>query len=348
MATVLLPYVQLYTAKGRSYAYYRRGAVRERLAGDIGSPEFLAAYHAAAEKFSNCRLPRGATEQWPEGSLGALILAWQAHTAFTKLQKKTQEGYLWGLSCLTDAQKALPVARMDRAWIIRTQDKLASTPGKANYFVTVLKKALFWGIDRGWLKTNPAMKIERLSSGPGYRAWSNAEIAAFTGPEALAFALPVLLALYTGQRRGDVLCLPWSAYDGHSISLTQSKTGTMVSIPAHPVLKKALDIAALNKTAITICTRPDGHAWRESHFAHAFAAKRIALQLPDDTQFHGLRHSAASRLAEAGASDAQIQAVTGHKSRQMVEHYTKGARTKKMAGDAIAMLPRRQIKNGNV
>jgi integrase len=37
--------------------------------------------------------------------------------------------------------------------------------------------------------------------------------------------LPLLLALWTGQRQGDLLRLPWSAYDGEHIRLRQSKTG---------------------------------------------------------------------------------------------------------------------------
>jgi integrase len=43
--------------------------------------------------------------------------------------------------------------------------------------------------------------------------------------------LRLLLALWTGQRQGDLLRLPWSAYDGTHIRLRQGKTGTRVVIP---------------------------------------------------------------------------------------------------------------------
>jgi hypothetical protein len=39
--------------------------------------------------------------------------------------------------------------------------------------------------------------------------------------------LPLLLALWTGQRQGDLLRLPWSAYDGKYIRLRQSKGGSV-------------------------------------------------------------------------------------------------------------------------
>ncbi len=42
----------------------------------------------------------------------------------------------------------------------------------------------------------------------------------------------------------------------------------------------------------------------------------------DDFRFHDLRHSTASYLAMNGASLAEIAAVLGHKTLQMVKRYT--------------------------
>ena len=41
----------------------------------------------------------------------------------------------------------------------------------------------------------------------------------------------ILLALWTGQRLGGLLRLPWSGYDGKYFRLRQSKSGTRVGIP---------------------------------------------------------------------------------------------------------------------
>jgi integrase len=41
----------------------------------------------------------------------------------------------------------------------------------------------------------------------------------------------LVLALQTGQRQGDLLKLPWSAYDGTWIRLKQHKTGRKVNVP---------------------------------------------------------------------------------------------------------------------
>ena len=39
-------------------------------------------------------------------------------------------------------------------------------------------------------------------------------------------------------------------------------------------------------------------------------------------RFHDLRHQAITELAEAGTSDATLQALAGHLSRKMMEHYS--------------------------
>jgi len=50
----------------------------------------------------------------------------------------------------------------------------------------------------------------------------------------------------------------------------------------------------------------------------------------------------ARRLAEAGCSEKQIAAITGHKSLSLVAHYTKAASQEQMAVDAMAKLAARR------
>ena len=39
-------------------------------------------------------------------------------------------------------------------------------------------------------------------------------------------------------------------------------------------------------------------------------------------RFHDLRHEAVSRLVEAGLSDQEVSAISGHRSMQMLKRYT--------------------------
>src|SRR5262245_10477054 len=70
------------------------------------------------------------------------------------------------------------------------------------------------------------------------------------------------------------------------------------------------------------------------------SATRWVVGLPDDCVLHALRKTAARKLAEAGYSEYEIKAITGHVSSRMVAHYTKGANQKKRATAAILKLER--------
>ena len=51
---------------------------------------------------------------------------------------------------------------------------------------------------------------------------------------------PTVMAVWTGQRQGDLLALTWTAYDGSSIRLRQSKRGRYVVIPVKAPLMAAV------------------------------------------------------------------------------------------------------------
>jgi integrase len=53
---------------------------------------------------------------------------------------------------------------------------------------------------------------------------------------------------------------------------------------------------------------------------------------------HGLRKTAARKLAEAGATEEQIKPIAGHTTSAMVAHYVKGANQRKLAKAAILKL----------
>jgi site-specific recombinase XerD len=54
--------------------------------------------------------------------------------------------------------------------------------------------------------------------------------------------------------------------------------------------------------------------------------------------FHGLRHTAATKLADAGADDKTIAAITGYKSMSQIQRYTRTASQKHRATAAIRLI----------
>jgi integrase len=107
------------------------------------------------------------------------------------------------------------------------RDKLAAKSRRqADYAWTVLARVLSWSKDRGKITVNPCERGGRIYSGSrAENIWSAEQEAAFLKSAPAHLHLPLLLALWTGQRQGDLLRLPWSAYSGTVIKLRQSKTG---------------------------------------------------------------------------------------------------------------------------
>ena len=72
----------------------------------------------------------------------------------------------------------------------------------------------------------------------------------------------------------------------------------------------------------------------------------VAAGLPDRCVPHGLRKAAARRLAEAGCSEKQIAAVTGHTTLKEVARYTRAANQERLAADAVArLIEQKAVKN---
>jgi len=75
-----------------------------------------------------------------------------------------------------------------------------------------------------------------------------------------------MLAVWTGQRQGDLLDLTWSAYDGAQLRVKQSKGGRRVLVPEAGPLKLVLDNAAKNKKTLTILSTTQNTPWTSDGF----------------------------------------------------------------------------------
>jgi integrase len=79
--------------------------------------------------------------------------------------------------------------------------------------------------------------------------------------------------------------------------------------------------------------------------SRAIGAWRLAAKPFRGLRFHDLRHQAITELAEAGATDATLMAVSGHLSREMLEHYShvrmaaKREAVEKLSGGLIGPPP---------
>ena len=116
----------------------------------------------------------------------------------------------------------------------------------------------------------------------------------------------MLLLLYTGQRRSDVVQMKWSQFDGEIIEVAQQqKTGEYVAIPCHHWLRAAL--STLPRHSEYILTGERGTPYHPESLAHAVRRQLHAIGI-HGYSVHGLRKNAAKALAEAGCPLSEIMA----------------------------------------
>jgi integrase len=292
----------------RTYWYAWKGG--PPLRGKPGTPEFVASYNEA--------LTRKVAP--PRGTLLSLLQQYQASEDFRALANSTRRSYValiapiekrfgnFPLSALTD--------RRSRGIFMGWRDHVAETAGRrqADYAWTVLARVFSWSFDRGLVAANPCERGGRLYRGGACseKIWTVADEAAFLERAPAHLHLALLLALWTGQRQGDLLRLPWSGYNGTHIRLRQSKTGARVLVPVGALLKAALD--ATPKRSTIILTTSDGKPWTSDGFRASWGKACKAVGIVGVT-FNDLRGTAVTRLAIAGCTEAEIATITGHSLR---------------------------------
>lgn len=323
-----MKYVHTVQAKGKVYRYFRAGKVKIRLHGEPDSPEFWAQYQellAATEIRRQSAAP---------GTIHALITDYKRSPEYLSLASTTRKAYALELDRLGIIGTG-HLADLRRVHVLKLRDELADRPRAADHFIQVARRLLSWAVDRGYMDANPLLRVTMLNEPTSYRTWTEDECARFEGSEPRESLLTAyMLGRYTGQRRGDVLRMTRRQYDGTAIEVRQSKTGAELWIPAHARLRAYLD--TLPPRMLLVVTEKGG-PWREDTFSHEMAKhlRRIGLE---HLSFHGLRHTAATALADAGCSDRDIMAITGHRTSSMVQRYTQRADQRRRASAAILKL----------
>ena len=270
------------------------------------------------------------------GSVRWLIAAYLAHDDYLLLAERTRCDYRRHLDYVGLKLGDAALRAMSPRVVQALKRGLSATPVQANRVVATFRLLLSFGVREGFVQHNPARSFRQYRERPRRQVWRHDEERRFLDVCGPGLALAYLLAVYTAQRQGDVLRLPWSAFDGEVIRLSQNKTGTELEIPVAARLKAALDGAP--RTSPIVCVRRDGRPWQADHFRHAFASacKRARVE---DRRFQDLRRTAVVRLAEAGCSVPEIASISGHAidhCQKIIDRYL--PRTRLLAQAAITKL----------
>ena len=299
---------QLADSTYRRYYYAWKGG--PALPGKPGDPEFVAVYNAAVAR----------KVQPPQGVLLSILQGFQATALWDDLAPRTRRDYAALIKTIEKEFADFPLSalgdRRTRDVFMSWRDKRAKASRRqADYGWQVLARILSWAHGRGLIIANPCEKGGRLYHGSrAENVWAPADEEAFLAAAPAHLHLPLLLALWTGQRQGDLLSLTWQQYDGTVIRLRQSKTGRRVVIPVGAPLKIALE--ARRGQAGRILLNSDGAPWTADGFRSSWRKACAAVGVVGVT-FSDLRGTAVTRLALAGCTVPEIATITGHSMRDV-------------------------------
>ena len=272
------------------------------------------------------------------GSISALIAVYYGTPEFTGLAPSSRKTYRNMLERFREAHGDKQVATLTRAHIKAIIGSMSATPAAANNLLDRLRVLMKIAMDDDWRPDDPTYRVKGFKlSGDGFHTWTEADIEKFCEhyPIGTSARLAMGLMLYTGQRRSDMVKMGWQHIAGDRIRVHQIKTDTMLSIPIHPDLAEIL--ASATRTDMPILLTQFGKPFTANGFGNRMRKWCTDAGLPECSS-HGLRKAAARRMAEAGCSNKEIMAITGHQTDKEVTRYTKAADQIKLADRAMKAI----------
>lgn len=283
----------------------------------------------------------------PAGSFDALCTAYLADGKFRRLKPKSQSLNRFYVDRLRDIYGSLPVAAITRPVVVALREKHADRPWYATHLLSKLRIVLQHAVDIGVLKINPALRPGGVLPPRRHSVWSREDTDAMLATAGPDIRLACALLLYTAQRPADALAMTWGQIQDREgrlwLTLRQAKTGELVDVPAHRDL--AAIIHETPRRSLLVVPSPTGLAWSYRNFSRSWDAAKAKAGIAG-VQRRDLRRTAMVRMAEAGATSAQIAAVSGHtidQTSRILDTYI--PRRGEVAAGAIDAWERGQIKS---
>jgi len=313
----------------KEYAYAWRGG--PAVEGSQGSPEFMASFAAASAKHMPDR---------HAGTFVSLVRLYVQSSEFQNLRISTRKEYGRILTLIEGEFGTLPIEALNDPAVtdvfIEWGDK--ASPRARDYRLSVISAVLSWAKEKRKIQENHLKGFKHKHSVDcSDKIYSDKDIEKFMAVAPVEYQRAFILGLETGIRQGDLLRLPWSAYDGQEIKLTQGKTEKPVIIGCTAELRAMLD--SMPKVSPIILTDSQGRPFNQGSFKTIFRRALAKAGLKGKVTFHSARRTFATRLAEAGCSEAEIAGNTGHtlqSASRILQKYV--ARTSTISHNGIVKL----------
>ncbi len=138
----------------------------------------------------------------------------------------------------------------------------------------------------------------------------------------------VIVAAFTGLRRGELLNLRWKHIDFerrviyiNSDRTFRTKTGKRRTVPMNQEVVQILQNKIQYSQAEHVFSR-NGMRLVESSISHKFKASINRANLDKQLRFHSLRHTFATWLVQSGVNIYEVQKLLGHSNIKITEVYS--------------------------
>ena len=198
------------------------------------------------------------------------------------------------------------------------------TAATVNRDLSVLRRVLYWGIEEGYLASNPLgrlrMERERRTKRP-VMSVREEQLLLAASPEHLQRI--ILCALDTGMRRGEITSQRFEDidFDNRILHVTHSKTPEGEA-RAIPLTNRLYAMLLANRQPRGPVFTYQGDAIRIVKTTWASSLRRSGIR---HFRFHDLRHTANTRMMLAGVMQEVRREIVGHSSqhsRDVNDRYT--------------------------
>lgn len=334
--------------RGNSYRvrFRRKNYPKKDLPGTPYSEEFMAAYRVAlSQEPPEKPEPHGPT--W--GTLCARYLKESAaHKRLSLPRRRRYERVLLAICAepiapgVTELFGGMPLEAMTAKCVRVLHERRAEDPEAANERLKAIRKAVKYGAEMELVASNFARDVPYFpAKGDGFYTWTVEDVLQYEnrhGPGTEARRAVRLLLYAGGPRRQDVVTLGRQHVKNGVIRYKPKKSeskGTVVEVPVLPELVEELERTPSGQ--LTFLQTVHGKPRSVGGFGNWFKARCMEAGLPQCSA-HGLRKAGATMAAENGATEAQLMAIFGWEDFKMPARYTKKARRKKLAADAMHLV----------
>jgi integrase len=304
---------------------------RRRIRGEYGSLEFNSAYHAAIAGTPDEPAVYGTK------TLGWLIEQYRDSGAWRGLALATRRQREQILRGVIATAGNVPFAKIDQATIKRGMERRGGHA--AWHFLKAMRGLFAWAVDAQHAKTDPTSSIKtKRPKIKGHPPWPTEWCEAFEQHWPLGTRERVAydVFIYTGLRLGDAVRLGRPHVRDGVIQIRLEKSGeeVMVTLPILPPLQRSLDAGPIGE--LTFIAGERRRPMVKEACGNWFRKACRAAGVPGSA--HGLRKAAATRAADNGATEAQLEAIFGWRGGQMAALYTREANRKRLAREHAVKL----------